>query len=255
MRSLIAGNWKMHGLKADLHEIDSIAALAASTQPHVDILICPPASLLAAAARTAAGRIAVGGQDCSPEVSGAHTGDISAEMLKDAGAGAVIIGHSERRQHHGETDSLVSRKALAARRAGLLAVLCVGETQEQHASGAALSICGDQIVASVPLGMSASGLAIGYEPLWAIGSGQIPTSQEIVQMHAHIRRCLVQHLGAEGKNVRILYGGSVKPSNARAILALPEVGSGLVGGASLQSEEFAAIFTSAPQEVLAIAGE
>jgi len=176
-------------------------------------------------------------------------------MLKDAGAGAVIIGHSERRQHHGETDSLVSRKALAARRAGLLAVLCVGETQEQHASGAALSICGDQIVASVPLGMSASGLAIGYEPLWAIGSGQIPTSQEIVQMHAHIRRCLVQHLGAEGKNVRILYGGSVKPSNARAILALPEVGGALVGGASLKSEEFAAIFASAPHEGATIAAK
>jgi triosephosphate isomerase len=245
----------MHGLKADLHEIDSIAALAASTQPHVDILICPPASLLAAAARTAAGRIAVGGQDCSPEVSGAHTGDISAEMLKDAGAGAVIVGHSERRQHHGETDALVSRKALAARRAGLLAVLCVGETQKQHASGAALSICGDQIVASVPQGMNASGLAIGYEPLWAIGSGQIPTSQEIVHMHAHIRRCLVEHLGAEGKNVRILYGGSVKPSNARAILALPEVGGALVGGASLKSEEFAAIFASAPQEGATIAAE
>jgi triosephosphate isomerase len=245
----------MHGLKADLHEIDSIAALAARTQPHVDILICPPASLLAAAARTAAGRIAVGGQDCSPEASGAHTGDISAEMLKDAGAGAVIVGHSERRQHHGETDALVSRKALAARRAGLLAVLCVGETQKQHASGAALSICGDQIVASVPQGMNASGLAIGYEPLWAIGSGQIPTSQEIVHMHAHIRRCLVEHLGAEGKNVRILYGGSVKPSNARAILALPEVGGALVGGASLKSEEFAAIFASAPQEGATIAAE
>lgn len=255
MRPLIAGNWKMHGLKADLHEIDSIAALAARTQPHVDILICPPASLLAAAARTAAGRIAVGGQDCSPEASGAHTGDISAEMLKDAGAGAVIVGHSERRQHHGETDALVSRKALAARRAGLLAVLCVGETQKQHASGAALSICGDQIVASVPQGMNASGLAIGYEPLWAIGSGQIPTSQEIVHMHAHIRRCLVEHLGAEGKNVRILYGGSVKPSNARAILALPEVGGALVGGASLKSEEFAAIFASAPQEGATIAAE
>jgi triosephosphate isomerase len=255
VRSLIAGNWKMHGLKADLHEIESIAALAARTQPHVDILICGAASLLAAAARIAAGRIAVGGQDCCPEASGAHCGDISAEMLKDAGAGAVIVGHSERRQHHGETDALVSRKALAARRAGLLAVLCVGETQKQHASGAALSICGDQIVASVPLGMNASRLAIGYEPLWAIGSGQIPTSQESVQMHAHIRRCLVEHLGAEGKNVRILYGGSVKPSNARAILALPEVGGALVGGASLKSGEFAAIFASAPQEVSAIAGE
>jgi len=255
VRPLIAGNWKMHGLNADLHEIDSMAALAARTQPHVDILICPPASLLAAAARIAADRIAVGGQDCSPEASGAHTGDISAEMLKDAGAGAVIVGHSERRQHHGETDALVFSKALAARRAGLLAVICVGETQEQHASGAALSICGDQIVASVPLGMRAFGLAIGYEPLWAIGSGQMPTSQEIVQMHAHIRRRLVEHLGAEGKNVRILYGGSVKPSNARAILALPEVGGALVGGASLKSAEFAAILACAPQEGATIAAE
>ena len=255
MRPLIAGNWKMHGLRAELHEIESIAAVATRAQPHVDILICPPASLLAAAARTAGGRIAVGGQDCHPEASGAHTGDVSAEMLKDAGASAVIVGHSERRQHHGETDALVARKALAARRAGLLAILCVGETQQQRASGAALSICGGQIVASVPIGMTASALAIGYEPLWAIGSGQIPTSQEIVHMHAHIRRCLVEHLGAEGKSVRILYGGSVKPSNARAILALPEVGGALVGGASLKSEEFAAIFASAPVEPMAAVAE
>ena len=247
MRPLIAGNWKMHGLKAELHEINSIADLATRTQPHVDILICPPASLLAAAAQTAASRIAVGGQDCHPEPSGAHTGDVSAEMLKDAGASAVIVGHSERRQHHGETDALVARKALAARRAGLLAILCVGETQQQRASGAALSICGDQIVASVPLGMTASELVIGYEPLWAIGSGKIPASQEIVHMHAHIRRCLVEHLGAEGKSVHILYGGSANPSNARAILALPEVGGALVGGANLKSEEFAAIFASAPK--------
>jgi triosephosphate isomerase (TIM) len=159
--------------EGELHEIESIAALATGTQPHVDVLICPPASLLAAAARTAAGRIGIGGQDCHPEASGAHTGDVSAEMLKDAGASAVIVGHSERRQHHGETDVLVARKALAARRAGLVAILCVGETQQQRASGAALTICGGQIVASVPVGMTASALAIGYEPLWAIGSGQI----------------------------------------------------------------------------------
>ena len=146
MRALIAGNWKMHGLNADLREIEAIAALAARTQPHVDILICPPATLLAAAVRTAGGRIAVGGQDCHPEASGAHTGDISAEMLKDAGAVAVIVGHSERRQHHGETDAIVASKALAARRAGLLAILCVGETQQQRMNGAALSICAEQIV-------------------------------------------------------------------------------------------------------------
>jgi triosephosphate isomerase len=246
MRQLIAGNWKMHGLKAELPEIEAIAAAAARVPPHVDILICPPASLLGAAARTAAGRIAVGGQDCHPEASGAHTGDVSAEMLKDAGASAVIVGHSERRQHHGETDALVARKALAARRAGLLAILCIGETEQQRKSGAALTICGGQIAASVPVGMTASALAIGYEPLWAIGSGQIPTSQEIIHMHAHIRQCLIERLGAEGKTVRILYGGSVRPSNARTILALPEVGGALVGGASLKSEEFAAIFASAP---------
>jgi triosephosphate isomerase len=246
MRQLIAGNWKMHGLKAELHEIEAIAAVAARTQPHADILICPPASLLAAAARMASGRICVGGQDCHPEASGAHTGDVSAEMLKDAGASAVIVGHSERRQHHGETDALVARKALAARRAGLLAILCVGETQQQRMSGAALTICGGQIRASVPNGMTASALAIGYEPLWAIGSGQMPTSEEIVNMHAHIRHCLVEHLGAEGKTVRILYGGSLEPANARSILALPEVGGALVGGASLKSEEFAAIIASVP---------
>jgi triosephosphate isomerase len=255
MRQLIAGNWKMHGLKADLHEIEAIAAVAARVSPHVDILICPAASLLAGAAQTAAGRIAVGGQDCHPEASGAHTGDVSAEMLKDAGASAVIVGHSERRQHHAETDALVARKALAARRTGLLAIVCVGETQEQRASGAALAICGGQIRASVPNGMTASTLAIAYEPLWAIGSGQIPTLQEVVHMHAHIRQCLVEHLGAEGKTVRVLYGGSVKPSNARAILALPEVGGALVGGASLESEEFAAIFTSAPAVVTPEAAE
>jgi triosephosphate isomerase len=229
MRQLVAGNWKMHGLKAELHEIEAIAAVAAGVPPHADILICLPASLLAAAARTAAGRIAVGGQDCHPEASGAHTGDVSAEMLKDAGASAVIVGHSERRQHHAETDALVARKARAAKRAGLLAIVCVGETQEQRANGAALTTCGGQIRASVPVGMTASALAIAYEPLWAIGSAQIPTSDEIVHMHAHIRQCLVEHLGADGKNVRILYGGSVKPSNARTILALPEVGGALVG--------------------------
>lgn len=246
MRPLIAGNWKMHGLKAELSEIESIAAVAAKIQPEVDILICPPATLLAAAARAAASRIAVGGQDCHPEASGTNTGDLSAEMLQDAGASAVIVGHSERRQHHGETDAVVARKALAAKRTGLLAIVCVGETQEQRADGAALTICGGQIRASVPNGMPASGLAIGYEPLWAIGSGQIPTSQEIVHMHAHIRQCLVDHLGAEGKDVRILYGGSVNPSNARTILALSEVGGALVGGGSLKSKEFTAILAGAP---------
>jgi triosephosphate isomerase (TIM) len=225
MRPLIAGNWKMHGLRAELHEIESIAAVATRAQPHVDILICPPASLLAAAARTAGGRIAVGGQDCHPEASGAHTGDVSAEMLKDAGAVAVIVGHSERRQHHGETDAIVASKALAARRAGLLAIVCVGERQQQRASGAALTICGGQIVASVPIGMTASALAIGYEPLWAIGSGQVPPSQEIVPMHAHIRRCLVEHLGPRASACALFMAApSTPPTRARSLRCLRPAG-------------------------------
>ena len=210
--------------------------------PFADILICLPATLIARAVQTAGGRIAIGGEDCSAEIAGAFTGDISAEMLKDAGAAAVIVGHSERRQHHGETDAIVAAKAKAARRAGLLAIICIGETKSQRLDGKALSVCGDQIAGSVPDGMTASAVTIGYEPLWAIGSGHMPTSEEIAEMHAHIRQCLAVRLGTEGKEVRILYGGSVKPSNARDILALPEVGGALVGGASLKAADFEGIF-------------
>jgi triosephosphate isomerase len=249
MRPLIAGNWKMHGLRADLAEIESIAATASRLRSDVDILVCPPATLIAEAARIASGRIAIGGQDCHPEISGHHTGDTSAEMLKDAGASAVIIGHSERRRDHGEFDALVAAKASAARRAGLLAIVCVGETESQREAGDASTICGGQILASVPAGMNEVDLAIGYEPLWAIGSGRVPTSQEIEQMHAHIRECLVVHLGPRGNGVRILYGGSVNPADAREILALPGVGGVLVGGASLNAEDFTAIFESAPAKV------
>jgi triosephosphate isomerase len=246
MRPLIAGNWKMHGLAPQLGEIEAIAASAEGVPPFADILICLPATLIARAVQTAAGRIAIGGEDCSAEVSGAFTGDISAEMLKGAGAAAVIVGHSERRQHHGETDAIVAAKANAARRAGLLAIICIGETKSQRLDGNALSVCGDQIAGSVPEAMTASAVAIGYEPLWAIGSGHMPTSEEIAEMHAHIRQCLVARLGTEGKDVRILYGGSVKPSNARDILALPEVGGALVGGASLKAADFEAIITALP---------
>ncbi len=242
VRPLIAGNWKMHGMAPKLGDIEAIAASAKATPPAADILICLPATLIARAAQTAAGRIAVGGEDCSKEVAGAFTGDLSAEMLKDAGASAVIVGHSERRQHHGETDAIVQAKAEAARRAGLMAVICIGETNAQRLAGDALSVCGDQIAGSVPERMLSSGMAIGYEPLWAIGSGHMPTSAQITEVHAHIRACLVARLGAEGKKVRILYGGSVKPSNAHAILALPEVGGVLVGGASLEATDFEAIF-------------
>ncbi len=242
MSQLIAGNWKMHGMAPQLVEIEAIAACVKTTPPRADILICLPATLIARAAQTAAGRIAVGGEDCRAEVSGAFTGDISAEMLKDAGAAAVIVGHSERRQHHAETDAIVSAKAKAAGRAGLLAIICIGETQSQRLNGKALSVAADQIAGSVPDGITAPAMAIGYEPLWAIGTGHMPTSEEITEMHAHIRQCLVARLGGQGKEVRILYGGSVKPSNARDILALPEVGGALVGGASLKAVDFEAVF-------------
>jgi triosephosphate isomerase len=246
MRPLIAGNWKMHGMAPQLGEIEAIAASVKATGPLADILICLPATLIERAAQIAGDRIAIGGEDCSAEVSGAFTGDISAEMLKGAGADAVIVGHSERRQHHGETDAIVAAKAEAARRAGLLAIICIGETKSQRMDGKTLSVCGDQIAGSVPEGMTASAIAIGYEPLWAIGSGHMPTSEEIAEMHAHIRQCLAVRLGPEGKGVRILYGGSVKPSNARDILALLEVGGALVGGASLKSTDFEAIIRAVP---------
>ncbi|MEO6210559.1 MAG: triose-phosphate isomerase [Gemmatimonadaceae bacterium] len=239
MRQLIAGNWKMHGLSLQLGEIEAIAASVNATPPLADVLICTPATLISRAALTAAGRIDIGGEDCHPDIAGAFTGDVSAEMLRDAGASAVIVGHSERRQHHGETDAMVAAKANAARRAGLLAIICIGETEAQRKDGKALSVCGDQIAGSVPHDIVT--VAIAYEPLWAIGSGRTPTSEEIVEMHAYIRQCVAARLGAGGRSVRILYGGSVNSSNARDILSLPEVGGALVGGASLEAVDFEGI--------------
>jgi len=241
MRPWIAGNWKMNGLSPQLREIEAIAASVTAAAPCADILICPPSTLLARASQVAAGRIGIGGQNCDSEVSGAFTGDISAEMLKDAGACAVIVGHSERRQHHGETNVMVAAKARAAWRAGLLTIICIGETESQRKDGKALSVCADQIAGSVPDGVALAANALAYEPLWAIGTGHVPTSEQIVQVHAHIRHCLAVRWGAAANHVRILYGGSVKADNARAILALPEVGGALIGGASLKATEFEAI--------------
>jgi triosephosphate isomerase len=228
MRQLIAGNWKMNGLAASLAEI---AAIRDARPGHADILICPPATLIAQAA--ARGGVPIGAQDCHNEASGAFTGDISAEMLKDAGAVAVIVGHSERRQHHGETDAAVAAKARAAWRAGLVAIICIGETEAQRMNGEALDVVASQIAGSVPQGAAAANTAIAYEPVWAIGTGKTPTNDEIAQMHAHIR--------ARVGDLRILYGGSVKPGNAREILALADVDGALVGGASLKASDFLAI--------------
>lgn len=231
----------MNGLAPQLGEIEAIAASVNAKPPAADILVCIPSTLIARAVQVAAGRIGIGGENCRGEVAGAFTGDISAEMLKDAGACAVIVGHSERRQHHGETDAMVAANANAARRAGLLAIVCIGETKSQRTNGHALSVCGNQIAGSLPEGMTSAAIAIAYEPLWAIGTGHTPTPDQIGEVHVHIRRCLESRLGEAGREVRILYGGSVKPSNAREILALPEVGGALIGGASLKATDFEAI--------------
>jgi triosephosphate isomerase len=248
VRALIAGNWKMHGLTAQLGEIDAIAASVTAQSPLSDVLICTPSTLIARAVQVASGRIGIGGQDCHSAIAGAFTGDISAEMLKDAGASSVIVGHSERRQHHGETDLVVAAKATAAWRAGLQVIICIGETQSQRRDGNALSVCADQIAGSMPEGVTSSAIAVAYEPLWAIGTGHVPAAEQIVQMHAHIRQCLEVRLGAQGREVRILYGGSVKASNAREILALPDVGGALIGGASLKASDFEDIISAVSRQ-------
>lgn len=245
MKQLIAGNWKMHGLSSALSEIEEVCEISAASAPNADLLICPPATLIYRAAQTAAGRIAIGGQDCHPDTSGAFTGDISAEMLKDAGATTVIVGHSERRQFHDEDNAIVAAKARAAWRAGLLAIICVGEAENDRLCAEHLGICQRQLVGSTPAGANALNTVIAYEPIWAIGTGRTPDVSEISEMHAHIRQCLLASLGKAGADIRILYGGSVKPANAHEILGLTEVGGALVGGASLKAADFHAIFSAA----------
>jgi triosephosphate isomerase len=239
----------MNGLAASLPEIELVADAAFKTPPDVDILICPPATLVARAVGVAAARIAIGGQDCHAELFGAFTGEISAEMLKDAGASAVIVGHSERRQYAGETDAQVAAKAKAAWRAGLLAIVCVGESEADRDAGRALDVVAGQIGASVPEGATGETTAIAYEPVWAIGTGRTPTLAEIAEMHADIRARLVDRFGEAGRGVRILYGGSVKPGNAAEIRATPEVSGALVGGASLKAADFLAIVAAAGAKV------
>ena len=232
---------------SQLGEVEAVVKAVTEAPRAADVLICTPPTLIARAAQIAAGRIGIGGQDCHSATAGVFTGNISAEMLKDAGASAVIVGHSDRRQHHGETDATVAAKADAAQRAGLLVIICIGETRAQRRDGTALSVCGEQLAGSMPEGGISSARAVAYEPLWAIGSGQTPTAGQIVEMHTHIRHCLEERLGAAGREVRILYGGSVDPFNARDILALPEVGGALVGGASLKAAQFDAILDAVPR--------
>jgi triosephosphate isomerase len=245
MRQLIAGNWKMNGLAASLDEAARIAEGAEALKDGVDAMLCPPATLIAQMRwRTGKTALLIGGQDCHPKASGAHTGDVSAEMLKDAGASAVIVGHSERRTDHGETDLIVRAKADAARRSGLTAIICIGETEKERDSGETLAVVTRQLAGSVPDG-TPNDIVIAYEPVWAIGTGRTPSAADIAQVHAHIRGKLTERFRTDGRNVRILYGGSMKPDNAAAILAIPEVNGGLVGGASLKSADFLAILQAA----------
>jgi triosephosphate isomerase (TIM) len=246
-RPLIAGNWKMNGLVASAAELQAIIAASEPIAAKADLLICPPATLVLPFATRARGSVvAIGGQDCHPAPSGAHTGDISAEMLKDAGAWFVIVGHSERRADHGETDSVVNAKAHAAWRAGLTAILCVGETRAERDSGKALEVVGRQLAASVPDGATADNLVIAYEPVWAIGTGLTPTVKDVEEVHGFIREKLIGRFPAEGSGIRILYGGSVKPSNAAELLAVKHVNGALIGGASLKATDFLAIAAACP---------
>jgi len=240
MRKLAAGNWKMNGTTAALAEVSAL--LAAHPAPACEMLLCPPATLIAQMAAAARGSVLrVGGQDCHARAAGAHTGDISAPMLVDAGASHVILGHSERRADHFESDAMVRAKAEAALTAGLVAVICVGESEAQHDDGQTLAVIGAQLAGSVPDGASAANLVIAYEPIWAIGSGRTPTLAEIEQVHGAIRARLTARFGTAATAIRLLYGGSVKPSNAAEIFAVPEVNGALVGGASLKAADFGAI--------------
>ena len=247
IRPLVAGNWKMNGLTAALGEARRVrdGLGQAGFAPGVDAMICPPATLIAALAREAAGsRLQVGGQDCHARPSGAHTGDISAEMLKDAGAVAVIVGHSERRADQGERDHDVQTKALAAHRAGLAAIVCIGETAGERRAGLTLAVAGRQLAASLPDKARAADTIVAYEPVWAIGTGLTPTPADVAEMHDFLRGALAERLGTEGRAMRILYGGSVKPDNARALMAIGNVNGALVGGASLRADDFLAIIAA-----------
>ncbi len=247
IKPLIAGNWKMNGLSASLSEIRAIAEnISRNTPPDCDVLICPPVTLLAeAGALSAKSPLATGGQNCHVAQGGAHTGDISATMLADAGASFVIVGHSERRADHGETDGLVRAKARAALDAGLTPIICVGETQAERMDALAITVVEHQLDGSAPQLETDEQIVIAYEPVWAIGSGEVATSSDIVRMHASIRDWLVSKLGEKGETTRILYGGSMKPENAAEILALANVNGGLVGGASLKAQDFLAIADAA----------
>jgi triosephosphate isomerase len=244
MRKLIAGNWKMNGLASSLKEIETLKELTSDAT--CDIVVCPPFTLIEKATQQAHGsHIAIGAQDCHTKTSGAFTSDISAAMLCEAGARFVILGHSERRAVYHETNMIVARKATAAQEAGLVSIICVGETRAERDDGIALDVVRRQLRGSLPTSAASANTAIAYEPVWAIGTGLVPTVEQIDGVHRSLRQILEQELGEEGRLVRILYGGSVKSSNAASIFDVPDVNGALVGGASLKASDFAEIISVA----------
>ncbi len=247
IQPLVAGNWKMNGLKPALGELKKLTnALGGASGANTDVMICPPFTLISSAAHQCNGSsVQIGAQDCHANESGAHTGDIAPEMLSDAGASAVIVGHSERRADHGETNDMVNAKAQAVWRAGLTAIICVGETDTQRKAGETLEVIANQLTGSIPDAATAANVVLAYEPVWAIGTGLTPTTDDVAEVHAAIRTQLEAMLPAgEGRKVRILYGGSVKPSNASELMAVPNVNGALVGGASLKADDFLGIIAA-----------
>ena len=250
VRTVIAGNWKMHGLKADLEIVGAVASGVADRPEEVEVLLCLPATLVSAGADLAGGsQLEIGGQSCHQAGHGAHTGDISATMLADAGASHVIVGHSERRADHGESDGQAAGQALAAIEAGLIPIICVGETLDERDSGVALEVVTKQVAGSVPDAAASTSVIVAYEPVWAIGTGRTPTPDQIEEVHAAIRATLIERFPATGAGIPLLYGGSMKPGNAAEILAVEHVNGGLIGGASLKAEDFLAIYAAAASQV------
>jgi triosephosphate isomerase (TIM) len=242
VKPLVAGNWKMNGLTASLAEASKVRDALKAQAVACDVVICPPATLIAQLNYACKGSaLMIGGQDCHAKVSGAHTGDIAAEMLKDAGARFVIVGHSERRADHAETDAIVRAKAEAAHRAGLVAVVCAGETIDQRKAGKTLAIVSSQVAGSIPQTATAVNTIVAYEPVWAVGTGLTPSISDIAEVHGALRAQLSDRWPNEGRTLRLLYGGSVKPSNARELMAVENVDGALVGGASLKAEDFLGI--------------
>lgn len=242
VRPLVAGNWKMNGLRKSLAEIKAIADGAGRFATSIDMVICPPATLLyVATTLTEDTPLAIGAQDCHTARSGAHTGDVAAEMIADCLASHVIVGHSERRADHGETDAIVRAKTEAAHAAGLCAIVCVGETEEQRKTGSTIEVIAGQVAGSLPDGINAANTVIAYEPVWAIGTGLTPTPEDVAEVHAYLRSAVAKRFSGEGDRMRLLYGGSVKPGNAGELMAIANVDGALVGGASLKSTDFLAI--------------